>query len=63
MTHLFLLIAILIGASSILEAQPRITAIGNAADHSTPLAPGSLATIIGTGLAASAVQLCDRSDS
>lgn len=56
MNHLFPLIAILIGASPILEAQPRITAIGNAADYSTPLAPGSLATIIGTGLAASAAQ-------
>lgn len=34
-----------------LAAQPRVTGVGNAADYAPVVAPGSLATVVGTGLA------------
>lgn len=34
-----------------LAAQPRVTGVGNAADYAPAVAPGSLATVVGTGLA------------
>jgi uncharacterized protein (TIGR03437 family) len=34
-----------------LAAQPRVTGVGNAADYASVVAPGSLATVVGTGLA------------
>lgn len=47
-------ISLLLLAALALAAQPRITAVGNGADFSAAVAPGSLASIFGTGLAASA---------
>ena len=47
---------LLLGALALaaaLSAQPRITAVGNGADFANVAAPGSLATVFGTGLAAS----------
>lgn len=44
-----LFLFLLVAAS--LSAQPRVTGVGNAADFAPAVAPGSLATIVGTGLA------------
>jgi uncharacterized protein (TIGR03437 family) len=40
-------------AATALLAQPKITGVTNAADYSLAVAPGSLATVFGTGMAAS----------
>jgi uncharacterized protein (TIGR03437 family) len=42
---------VLLAAALSLAAQPRVTGVGNAADYAPAIAPGSLATIVGTGLA------------
>ena len=47
-------ISLLLLAALALAAQPRITAVGNGADFSAAVAPGSLGSIFGTGLAVSA---------
>ena len=47
-------ISLLLLAGLALAAQPRITAVGNGADFSAAVAPGSLASVFGTGLASSA---------
>ena len=47
-------ICFLLGAIG-LWAQPKVTAVAQGADFSTTLAPGTLATVFGTGFAASPV--------
>jgi uncharacterized protein (TIGR03437 family) len=45
---------LLLFAALAATAQPRVTAVGNGADFSAVIAPGSLASVFGTGLAAAA---------